>query len=161
MRTRCSCEGKKKMGAMERQPRHLHWLVAFVRSFVRSSRSIDHDRGDPRRAHRSGNHSGVFRVSYDTFAFSRLACTRVVAHATRVPDDALIIQQDWCDRRKAAVAMLDRLIERIEGMHDLRFARIDLRACFRCIATALHWILSRDEYSNIHTYVIKILDRIR
>jgi uncharacterized membrane protein YccC len=63
-----ACEGKRKMGAMERQARHLHWLVAFARSFLRSSRSIDHDRGDPRRAHRSTRTARPFRLSYDTFA---------------------------------------------------------------------------------------------
>lgn len=49
---------ERRKWAMERQARHLHWLV-------RSSGSIDHD---PRRA----DHSCLPRVSYDTFAFSRL-----------------------------------------------------------------------------------------
>lgn len=77
---------ERRKWAMERQARHLHRLV-------RSSGSIDHD---PRRA----DHSCLPRVSYDTFAFSRLglASSRGARNARdeRYRDDALIIPKDWC-----------------------------------------------------------------
>ena len=74
---------------MERQARHLHWLMAFV--LQGPSITI---RGEPRRAYRLEN-TRVFRVFYDTFAFSRLARS---CHGTRNVmngiGEALIILKD-------------------------------------------------------------------
>lgn len=78
---------------MERQARHLHWLVAFV--LQGPSITI---RGDPRRARIARGTLRVFRVFYDTFAFPRLtrSCPWHTQHVHVVngTGDALIIPKD-------------------------------------------------------------------